>query len=108
MKFFVKNKIKCVDAFRMLTVGYGETPLDRSNVYRLYKMFPKGQDGNNKERAGCPRTLTTDGNINKVEKIVLANCRITVREVTENINISIGSCHSIFTNDLGMGRVTAK
>ncbi|XP_014476037.1 PREDICTED: putative uncharacterized protein FLJ37770, partial [Dinoponera quadriceps] len=55
-----------------------------------------------------PSTSTTDENIDEVKKIVLANRRITVREVAEDLNISIGSCHSIFTNDLGMRRVAAK
>ncbi|UYV63278.1 hypothetical protein LAZ67_2003639 [Cordylochernes scorpioides] len=40
--------------------------------------------------------------------MILANRRITVREVAEDLNISIGSCHSIFINDLGMRRVAAK
>jgi hypothetical protein len=31
----VKNEIKCADAFRMLTVAYGEATLDKSNVYRI-------------------------------------------------------------------------
>ncbi|KAG5310804.1 GVQW3 protein, partial [Acromyrmex insinuator] len=89
IKFCVKNKIKCADAFR--TVAYGEAILDRSNVYR-----------NDEERAGrsCPSTSTTNENIDEVKKIVLANRRITVREVAEDLNISIGSCHSIFINDL--------
>ncbi|KAG5347059.1 GVQW3 protein, partial [Acromyrmex charruanus] len=53
IKFCVKNKIKCADAFRMLTVAYGEATLDRSNVYRWYKMFSEGQeDVNDGERAG--------------------------------------------------------
>ncbi|KAG5338239.1 MOS1T transposase, partial [Acromyrmex charruanus] len=103
IKFCVKNKIKCADAFRMLTVAYGEATLDRSNIYRWYKMFSKGrEDVNDEERAGRPSTSTTDENIDEVKKIVLANRRITVREVAEDLNISIGSCHSIFTNDLGM------
>ncbi|UYV83463.1 hypothetical protein LAZ67_23001112 [Cordylochernes scorpioides] len=34
IKFCVKNEIKCADAFRMLTVAFGEATLDRSNVYR--------------------------------------------------------------------------
>ncbi|KAG5317509.1 MOS1T transposase, partial [Acromyrmex heyeri] len=102
IKFCVKNKIKCADAFRMLTVAYGEATLDRSNVYRWYKMFSEGrEDVNDEERAGRPSTSTTDENIDEVKKIVLANRRITVREVAEDLNISIGSCHSIFTNDLG-------
>ncbi|UYV61210.1 rl [Cordylochernes scorpioides] len=93
----------------MLTVAYGEATLDRSNVYRWYKMFSEGrEDVNDEERAGRPSTSTTDEKINEVEKIILANRRITVREVAEDLNISIGSCHLIFINDLGMRRVAAK
>ncbi|VEN48079.1 unnamed protein product [Callosobruchus maculatus] len=93
----------------MLTVAYGEATLDQSNVYRWYKMFSEGrEDVNDEERAGRPSTSTTDENIDKVKKIVLANRRITVREVAEDLNISIGSCHSILTNDLGMSRIAAK
>ncbi|UYV71381.1 hypothetical protein LAZ67_8002859 [Cordylochernes scorpioides] len=109
IKFCVKNEIKCADAFRMLTVAYGEATLDRSNVYRWYKMFSEGrEDLNDEERAGRPSTSTTDEKINEVEKMILANRRITVREVAEDLNISIGSCHSIFIDDLGMRRVAAK
>ncbi|UYV67014.1 hypothetical protein LAZ67_4003661 [Cordylochernes scorpioides] len=73
-----------------------EATLDRSNVYRWYKMFSEGrEDVNDEERAGRQSTSTTDEKINEVEKIILANRRITVREVAEDLNISIGSCHSI-------------
>ncbi|UYV61379.1 OXSM [Cordylochernes scorpioides] len=109
IKFCVKNEIKCADAFRMLTVAYGEATLDRSNVYRWYKMFSEvREDVNDEKRAGRPSTSTTDEKINEVEKMILANRRITVREFAEDLNISIGSCHSIFINDLGMRRVAAK
>ncbi|UYV60605.1 hypothetical protein LAZ67_1001644 [Cordylochernes scorpioides] len=37
IKFCVKNEIKCTDAFRMLTVEYGEATFDQSNVYRWYQ-----------------------------------------------------------------------
>ncbi|UYV84596.1 hypothetical protein LAZ67_X002756 [Cordylochernes scorpioides] len=66
------------------------------------------EDVNDEERAGRPSTSTTDEKINEVEKMILANRRITVREVAEDLNISIGSCHSFFINDLGMRRVAAK
>ncbi|UYV83838.1 hypothetical protein LAZ67_X000354 [Cordylochernes scorpioides] len=72
-------------------------------------MFSEGrEDVNDEERAGRPSTSTTDEKINEVEKMILVNRRITVREVAEDLNISIGSCHSIFINDLGMRRVAAK
>ncbi|CAK1582761.1 unnamed protein product [Parnassius mnemosyne] len=109
IKFCMKNKIKCADAFRMLSVAYGEETMDQSNVYRWYNMFSEGrEDLNDEQRDGRPSTSTTDDNIDKVKKILLANRRITVREVAEDLHISIGSCHSIVSNDLGMSRVAAK
>ncbi|UYV76531.1 hypothetical protein LAZ67_14001018 [Cordylochernes scorpioides] len=74
--------------------GIRKATLDRSNVYQWYKMFSEGrEDVNDEERAGRPSTSTTDEKINEVEKMIFANRRITVREVAEDLNISIGSCH---------------
>ena len=72
-------------------------------------MFSEGrEDVNDKDHAGRPSTSTTDENIGEVKKIVLANHQITVREVNEDLNISIGSCHLIFTEDLGMKQFAVK
>ena len=43
-----------------------------------------------------------------MKKIVLGNRRITIREVAEDVGISVGSCHEIFSDNLGMRRVSAK
>ncbi|UYV61769.1 hypothetical protein LAZ67_1006441 [Cordylochernes scorpioides] len=113
--FFLLNGAKIIMQFdftlthvpepRLVTcTRWWEATLDRSNVYRWYKKFSEGDE----ERAGRPSTSTTDEKNNEVEKMILANRRITVREVAEDLNISIGSCHSIFVNDLGMRRVAAK
>ncbi|UYV79646.1 PCCA [Cordylochernes scorpioides] len=61
----------------------------------LNHIFPTGfkegrEDVNDEERAGRPSTSTTDEKINEVEKMILANRRITVREVAEDLNILIG------------------
>ncbi|UYV75446.1 hypothetical protein LAZ67_13000301 [Cordylochernes scorpioides] len=78
-------------------------------ISSMEKRYQEGrEDVNDEVRAGRPSTSTTDEKINEVEKMILANRRITVREVAEDLNISIGSCHSIFNNDLGMRRVAAK
>ncbi|UYV74015.1 hypothetical protein LAZ67_11001841 [Cordylochernes scorpioides] len=109
LRFLPIKKNGSKNLYQNLCEKYGEATLDRSNVYRWYKMFSEGrEDVNDEERAGRPSTSTTDKKINEVEKMILANRRITVREVAEDLNISIGSCHSIFINDLGMRRVAAK
>ncbi|UYV73900.1 hypothetical protein LAZ67_11001345 [Cordylochernes scorpioides] len=82
--------------------------LETKRQYAEWRGQEGREDVNDEERAGRPSTSTTDEKINEVEKIILANRRITVREFAEDLNISIGSCHSIFINDLGMRRVAAK
>ena len=46
--------------------------------------------------------------IEVVQRLVKEDRRLTVREISDDLNISIGSCHSILTQDLGMRRVAAK
>ena len=66
----------------MLTLAYGEATLDRSNVYRWYKLFSEGrEDANKEEPAGRPSTSTIDENIDEMKKILLVNSRISVRKV---------------------------
>ena len=44
----------------------------------------------------------------KVKEMVMNDRRITIREVADDVGISIGSCHKNFSNVLGMERVAAK
>ena len=40
--------------------------------------------------------------------MVMNDRRTTIREVADDVGISIGSCHEIFSNVVGMKRVAAK
>ncbi|XP_050528011.1 protein GVQW3-like [Daktulosphaira vitifoliae] len=109
IKFCVKNGIKCSKTLEMLTVAYGESALSKKNVYKWCKLFQDGrEDANDEPRSGRPSTSTTDENVKAVKKIVLENRRITIREVAEDVGISVGSCHEVFSDILGMRRVSAK
>jgi len=68
-------------------------------MYKWYKLFQDGrEDANDEPRSGRPSTSTTDENVQAVKKIVSENRRITIREVAEDVGISLGSCHEIFSN----------
>lgn len=109
IKFCVKNGIKCSETLEMLTVAYGECTLSKKNVYKWYKLFQEGRENVEDEaRPGRPSTSTTDANVKEVKEMVLNNRRITIREVAEDVGISVGSCHEIFSDILGMKRVSAK
>ena len=38
----------------------------------------------------------------------MENRQITIKEVAEDVGISVGSCHAIFSDILGLKRVAAK
>ena len=59
-------------------------------------------------RPGWPSTSTTNENTEAVKKLVMENCRITIREVAKDVGISVGSCYAIFSEILGPKRVAAK
>ena len=93
----------------MLTKAYGESAMSKTRVSEWYKCFQDGrEDVEDDERPRRPSTSTTDENVEKVKEIVMNDRRITIREVTDDVGISIGSCHEIFWNVLGMKRVAAK
>ena len=58
-------------------------------------------------RSGRPLTRRNDELIDQVWTLVMQDRRVTIRELAEEVGISIGLVHSIFTNDLAMRRVSA-
>ena len=80
----------------MLTKAYGESAMSKTTVYECYKRFQDGrEDVEDDEPRGRPSTSTTDENVEKVKEMVMNDRRITIREVADDVGISIGSCHEI-------------
>ncbi|KAK9872873.1 hypothetical protein WA026_020227 [Henosepilachna vigintioctopunctata] len=93
----------------MLTVAFGESTLSQKSVYTWYKHLTEGrEDVDDDKSPGVVTTSTSEENIEIVKKMVFENLRITFRKVAEDIGISIGSCHAIFSDVLGMQRVATK
>jgi len=59
-------------------------------------------------RPGRPSTSTNDDHVERVCAVIRGNCRLTVQELADEVGISIGSYHQIFTEKLQMCCVSAK
>jgi len=53
-------------------------------------------------------TSTNDDHVERVNAVIHGNCCLIVGEVTDDLGISIGSCHQIFTEKHQMRCVIAK
>jgi len=76
---------------------------------RLFKRFKEGRMSVGEDlRPGGPSTSRNDDHVERVRAVICGNRRLTVREVVDEVGISIGSCHQIFTEKLRMCRASAK
>ena len=93
------DEIKSAKTFEMLTVAFGESSMNRTQVQLWHKQFKEGRDdANDDARPGLPSTSTKVENIEAVTKMILNN---------NAVGISFGSCQAILTNVLGMKRAAA-
>ena len=83
--------------------------MSRTQCYEWFKRFEKGRMSVGEDpRPGRPSTSTDDDHVERVRAVIRGNRRLTVREVANEVGISIGSCHQILTEKLQMRRVSAK
>ena len=65
----------------MFTVALSESTMSRTQVQLWYNRFKKGrEDVNDDAHPGLPNTSTTDENIEAVQKMILDDLRITIRD----------------------------
>jgi len=93
----------------MLVRVYGDNAMNKTTVYKWVKRFSEGRKSvTEEERSGRPATSRTEENIAKVRQIVRKNRRLTVRSITEQVNIDKETVRKILTEDLDMRKVCAK
>jgi len=93
----------------MLKLVYGEAAVTMEMVYKWFKQFCNGCElVEEEERSGRPSTSKTQENIERVSEMIQSNRQLTIREISEDLNISYGSVQNILTTDLNMKRVSAK
>ena len=111
----------------MLKLVYGDAAVTMKTVYkwfeqfhnqkwferfRNYKWFERFRNGcelvEYEERLGRPSTSKTQENVERVSEMIRSNRRLTIREISEDLNISYGSVQNVLTADMNMRQVSAK
>ena len=83
--------------------------MSRTQYYESCKGFKEGRMSVDEDpRPGRPSTSTNDDHVQRVRSVIRGNRRLTVREVADEVGISVGSCHQIVTEKLQMRRVSAE
>jgi histone-lysine N-methyltransferase SETMAR len=108
IKFCVRLGKSATETLAMLQAAYGEECLSRTRVFEWHKRFKEGRTSVDDDSGrGRPSTSVMAQNLERAEQIVLADRHVTVAELASLLSISVGSAHTILTEELGMRRVCA-
>ncbi|GFS60856.1 HTH_48 domain-containing protein [Nephila pilipes] len=81
-------------------------------VTQIKKWFNRFKDGStsaeSEQRCGRPQTARSAANVEKVRNLVMADRRLTMWEIAEEVGVSKDSAHAILREDLNMNRMAAK
>uniref|UniRef100_A0A224XRL1 Putative transposase n=1 Tax=Panstrongylus lignarius TaxID=156445 RepID=A0A224XRL1_9HEMI len=109
VKFRVKLGKSATETFSMLNTAYGDVVMKRTACFRGYERFKGGRQTIEDESIlPRPSMSTDDQHIDKLNILVRANRRLTIRELAKECGISVGSCNKILIEKLKMHRVAAK
>jgi transposase len=92
----------------MMKNVYGDQCMNHT-CYEWLKRFKDGWQSTHDEPClGQPSTSCDNAHVAQVHEIVCSNHSLTVREIAEECNITIGSCRDILTTKLEMHQVVPK
>ncbi|XP_065299998.1 histone-lysine N-methyltransferase SETMAR-like [Dermacentor albipictus] len=109
IKFCQKLGDNQVEAIRKIQAAFSDNAMSSTWIKEGYNQLKGGRTSVESEpRSGGTPTCRSDQVIAEVNAVVMRDCRVTVREIAEEVGISTFSAHSIMTEDLAMKRVAAK
>ena len=101
VKFCVKLGKSATETFAMLNTTYGDVATKRTACFKWHERFKGGRQSiDDDEGPGRPSTSTDDPRVDKINTLVRANRRLTIRELAKECGISVGSCYEILTAKL--------
>ena len=109
VKFCVKLGKSATETVAMLNATYGDVAMKFIACFKWHERFKGGRQLiDDDERSECPSTSIDDPHVDKINILVRANQRLTIRELAEECGISVGSCYEILTAKLKIHRIAAK
>ncbi|KAJ8957114.1 hypothetical protein NQ318_007329 [Aromia moschata] len=93
----------------MLRKAFGVDCLSVRQIFRWHKAFAEGrEDVNDENRAGRPSSSSSDDNVKRVRDLLNTDRRLSVRLISETLDITKTIVHEIVSESLGMRKVSAK
>ena len=109
IKFCQKLGDTQMETIRKIQQSFADDAMSITRIREWYNRFKDGSTSVDSEpRHGRPSTSRNDSVINQVRTLLMQDRRITVRELADEVGVSIGSVHTILTADLCVREIRAE
>ena len=101
IKFCVRLKKTKQEAYGLLKEAYGDKQMSQASFYRWFFRFSEtNEQVEDEPRFGAPKSASKEESIQKVQRSVMQDRRMSVRMISEAVGISINTVDTIQTEDL--------
>ena len=88
--------------------AYGDAAMKRTALHKWYSRYENGYESvMDKQRSGRPTSITLQ-KVQEIKELLDKDRRITVREVSQRVDCSVGTVHSIIHENLNMRRLCTR
>ena len=109
IKFFIQKGLSATEISKELDNVYKDSAPSYRTVAKWMAEFKNLERGfEDAPRTGRPSTITTDENIEAVERIVMRDRQISVRRVAYKLDIPKTTVHEIMNHQLSMTKVCTR
>jgi len=109
IKFLIAEGVTSAEIYSRLSVVFQNDTILRSRVFEWCGHFRSGrQSVGDDVCVGAPHMAIMDLNISRVETCILADRRVTVREIANELSLSVGSVETIIHEQLKFFKVSAR
>ncbi|KAJ4445099.1 hypothetical protein ANN_06898 [Periplaneta americana] len=109
IKFCQKLGDSQSQTIRKIQQVFGEDAMDVTQIKEWFNRFKDGRtSAESEQHCGRPQTARSAAVVERVRNLVMADRRLAVREIAEEVGVSKDSAHAILRDDLNMNRVAAK
>ena len=108
IRFITAEGVKPNEVYRRMSAQYGSSCLNQKNVYKWMERFKEGRTSKDEPRQGRPSEVNTPEKQQAVNDLILAERRITVEEIAQQLDISTGTAHHIIREVLKFSKVSCR
>ena len=85
---------------------HGSRGLSKTTVYAWIERFKDGRVSvSDQPRSGRPSLSSGGDAVDRIERLLQTDARLTVREVSDRVNIPKSTAHDIMRDQLGMSKI---